>query len=305
MTAMALRMLILSSALASLPAVAAEKPRRLAEAHPGLVSGALSFAALGEPPGGIILKSETVQVSARELQAEVNKAPEALRDQLQKNLPAVLERMVGDKLLMEAARKSAEERKEDVSGMTSNDLLIAYFDPVLKAVKVAPEEVKEFYDRNMALCEGTPFDSMKADLETFVLRQKKEEAMAAHVRTLGQRMSITVSAAWVEKQIPLSKDNPIDRARAAGQPAFVAFGGKVCCGPDKMLPVARAIQRRLGEKVAVVYLEVKDCEILAVRYGISSIPSQIIFDKEGREVFRHTGLMTEEEIEGQLKAVGG
>jgi thioredoxin 1 len=304
MTVWMLTLVAALAALAALPALAEEKPQRVAEAHPGLTPGALAYAALGELPDGILLKSGTVQVSAKELQAELDKAPEPLRDQMQKNLPVILEQMVTGRLLLETARKSAAEKKEDVSKKSDNDILLAYLDPVVNAVKVTKEEVKEFYDKNLALCGGTPFEKMKGELEAYVLQQKKEAAVAAYIRTLGQRMDITVSAAWIEKQVPLSKDNPVDKARSGGKPAFVDFGGKSCCGPDNMLPVVKAIEGKFKDKLNVLYVEAKDYQIVAARYGIGSIPAQILFDKDGKEVFRHDGLMSEAEVAEQLRAVG-
>jgi thioredoxin 1 len=43
---------------------------------------------------------------------------------------------------------------------------------------------------------------------------------------------------------------------------------------------------------------------LAARYGIQSIPVQIFFDKDGKEVFRHVGVFPQEEIEKKLAEMG-
>jgi len=42
----------------------------------------------------------------------------------------------------------------------------------------------------------------------------------------------------------------------------------------------------------------------AKRFGISVIPTQIFYDKQGKEVLRHTGFMSEEAIVAQLKKLG-
>lgn len=303
MKSMLVGVLMVAAAL-TLPAFSGEKPPRVEEAYPGLTSGALAYAALGDLPEGVLLKSDAVQVSAKELQEEIDKAPEPLKDQIKKNSPFVLEQMATGKLLLAAARKGAAEKKADLSKKSENDIIRDYFDPVASAVKVTKEEVKNFYDRNVALCGGVPFEKMKEELEAYVLQQKREDAVTAHVRTLGQRMDITVSAAWLKAQVPLVRDNPVDKARGAGKPAFVDFGGKSCCGPDQMLPVIETIEGRFKDKLAVLYVEAKDYPVLAARFGINSIPAQILFDKEGSEVFRHNGLMTDGEIAKQLEAVG-
>ncbi|MBL7154613.1 MAG: thioredoxin, partial [Phycisphaerae bacterium] len=57
-------------------------------------------------------------------------------------------------------------------------------------------------------------------------------------------------------------------------------------------------------KVNVLFVHVKEKPILAGRYGVQTIPLQIFFDKSGKEVFRHTGFFSEEEIEKQLLKMG-
>ena len=42
----------------------------------------------------------------------------------------------------------------------------------------------------------------------------------------------------------------------------------------------------------------------AKRFGIRAIPTQIFFDKEGKEVYRHEGFLSEEEIVARFKDMG-
>jgi len=296
--------LMVLAAAFSLPALAGEKPQRVEEVYPGLLPGVLAYAAIGDLPEGMLLKSAAVQVSAKELQEEIDKAPEMLKAEMKKNAPFVMEQMVAGKLLLDAARKSAAENKVDVSKKSDSDIIQGHFESVVSAVKVTPAEVKDFYDKNGDLCGGAPFEEMKKELEAYVLQRKKEAAAMTHVRTLGQRMEISVSAAWLKEQIPLVRDNPVDKARFGGKPAFVDFGAAGCCGPDKMQPVIEAVGEKFKDKLVVLYVEAKEHQVLADRYAISSIPTQVLFDKDGKEVFRHNGLMSEDEIAEQLKAVG-
>jgi thioredoxin 1 len=43
---------------------------------------------------------------------------------------------------------------------------------------------------------------------------------------------------------------------------------------------------------------------LAEAAGVTTIPTQIFYDAAGKEVFRHVGVMTKEEIVTQLKLMG-
>ena len=43
--------------------------------------------------------------------------------------------------------------------------------------------------------------------------------------------------------------------------------------------------------------------LLAARYGIRSIPVQVFFDADGKEVFRHVGFFAQIEVDKQLAAM--
>jgi len=294
----------LTAALVTGAAAAGEVAGRLGELHPGLVPGALTGAVIGELPEGVLLKTGSVQVTDKDLQAEVDKVPEPLRDQVGKNLPFLLEQLATGKLLLEAARKDAAGRKIDLAGKLDLEVLRGFFEPVESRVKVSRAELQEFHRRNAELCGDVPFEKMEKELEQYVLQQKKEAAVNAVVRDLGRQITITVSAAWLKAQLPLCRDNPVDKARSGGKPALVDFGGAGCCGPDKMQPVIEAVADKFKDRLTVLYLEAKAEPVLAARYGINSIPAQLLFDKDGKEVFRHNGLMSEAEILEQVKAVG-
>lgn len=58
------------------------------------------------------------------------------------------------------------------------------------------------------------------------------------------------------------------------------------------------------EKLNVVFVHVGEEQVLAARYGIRSIPVQVFFDAEGREVFRHVGFFAQDDVNRQLAQMG-
>ena len=54
----------------------------------------------------------------------------------------------------------------------------------------------------------------------------------------------------------------------------------------------------------MLFVHVGQEQILAARYGIQTIPMQVFFDKDGKEVFRHVGFWPQEEIEKKLAEMG-
>jgi len=68
------------------------------------------------------------------------------------------------------------------------------------------------------------------------------------------------------------------------------------CGPCKMLgPVLEEVEKEIGSKAVIAKLNVDDEQDLAVKFGVSSIPTMIIF-KKGEAVDRSVGFMNKEKI---------
>jgi len=71
-----------------------------------------------------------------------------------------------------------------------------------------------------------------------------------------------------------------------------------------MQPIMKEIAAEFAGKVQVVFYDVwKDPEP-ARKYKIQLIPTQVFVDRNGREVFRHVGFFSKEEIMKMLKEKG-
>ena len=62
-----------------------------------------------------------------------------------------------------------------------------------------------------------------------------------------------------------------------------------------MAPILEELQMSLKEKCTILFTDVRIYQVLSARYQISNIPTQVFFDREGIEVFRHTGFFSKEE----------
>lgn len=70
-----------------------------------------------------------------------------------------------------------------------------------------------------------------------------------------------------------------------------------------MEPVLEEIRNSEKPKVNVVFLNIMHPENLSMMkyYGISSVPMQILLDKQGKEFFRHYGFFSAEEMIIKMK----
>lgn len=87
---------------------------------------------------------------------------------------------------------------------------------------------------------------------------------------------------------------------------FVELGSVNCIPCRQMQPVMKAIEKKYGDQVKVVFYDVWKPEQrkYAEQYGIKLIPTQVFLDASGKEFFRHEGFYPEAEIDKLLQKQG-
>jgi len=96
----------------------------------------------------------------------------------------------------------------------------------------------------------------------------------------------------------------VDKARDSGKPSLVDFGTTRCGPCDMMTPIPAELKTKYQGKLNVLFVHVREKQILGAEYGIQTIPVQVFFDKDGKEVLRHVGFFPQEEIERKLAEMG-
>lgn len=99
---------------------------------------------------------------------------------------------------------------------------------------------------------------------------------------------------------------PVQTAEAASTklPKLIDFGSNMCIPCQEMAGTLDEVKREYEGRVQVIVVDVYENYQLAEDLGIQMIPTQIFYDAEGKEVFRHVGMMTKEEIVAQFKLMG-
>jgi len=101
-----------------------------------------------------------------------------------------------------------------------------------------------------------------------------------------------------------SHPQPADLVPVKGMVTMVDLGADSCIPCKMMAPIIEKLEKAYRGKAAIVFIDVWKDKEPAKRFGIRAIPTQIFFDKGGKEVYRHTGFMGEADIVSQLKKMG-
>jgi len=85
---------------------------------------------------------------------------------------------------------------------------------------------------------------------------------------------------------------------------MVDFGASFCAPCKGMAPFLEKLEKEYKGRAAIVMLDVGIAPELCEQFDITEIPTQIFYNKQGKEVLRHTGFMNEKAIVDQLKKMG-
>ena len=89
-----------------------------------------------------------------------------------------------------------------------------------------------------------------------------------------------------------------------GMVTMLDLGADSCIPCKMMSPILTKMEKRYDGKAAIIFIDVWKHRDQAKRFGVRAIPTQIFFDKEGKEMYRHVGFMGEAAIVEQLKKMG-
>jgi len=89
-----------------------------------------------------------------------------------------------------------------------------------------------------------------------------------------------------------------------GMVTMVDLGAKSCIPCKMMAPIMEKMERLYEGKAAIVFIDVWKNREQAKRFGIRAIPTQIFFNSDGKEVYRHVGFIGEKDIIAQLEKMG-
>ena len=102
---------------------------------------------------------------------------------------------------------------------------------------------------------------------------------------------------------PLISGDPQD-VPVNGMVTMVDIGAKACIPCKMMIPVIESLSEEYAGRAAIVFIDVWKNPNEPQKFGIKTIPTQIFYDKDGKEVMRHEGYFEKESIVKILAKLG-
>ncbi|MEJ5259169.1 MAG: thioredoxin family protein [Anaerohalosphaeraceae bacterium] len=87
-------------------------------------------------------------------------------------------------------------------------------------------------------------------------------------------------------------------------PRLVDLGAGKCIPCKMMAPILESLKKEYAGKFDVIFIDVWEKPDEGAQYGIRMIPTQIFFDPSGKELFRHEGFFSKEDILAKWKELG-
>jgi thioredoxin 1 len=87
-------------------------------------------------------------------------------------------------------------------------------------------------------------------------------------------------------------------------PKLLDLGATKCIPCKKMAPILEELKKEYAGKLEVQFIDVWQNPDAAKQHGIEMIPTQIFYDADGKELFRHVGFFGRDDILSKWKELG-
>ena len=98
--------------------------------------------------------------------------------------------------------------------------------------------------------------------------------------------------------------NPAGDENQAALPRLVDLGASQCIPCKMMAPILKELRGEYAGQLQVDFYDVREMPGISEQYGIRIIPTQIFYDGTGKELWRHEGFMSKEDILAKWKELG-
>ncbi|HUV03591.1 MAG TPA: thioredoxin domain-containing protein [Armatimonadota bacterium] len=103
---------------------------------------------------------------------------------------------------------------------------------------------------------------------------------------------------------PTAAPQPTQAAKPKSLPKLLDLGATKCIPCKMMAPILEELAKEYEGRLVVEFIDVWESPDRGKEYGVKYIPTQIFYDENGEEFFRHVGFYPKEDILAQFEEHG-
>ena len=171
-------------------------------------------------------------------------------------------------------------------------------------IEISDEEMIDFYLENESNMKGASFEQVRSDIRNYLVQQKQSEVIDNYIEELKSSAEIVLNEEWIKIQQDSKPKNPLTEALKNGKPTVLDIGTGTCIPCKMMKPIFEELEKEYEGKANILLLEISDYRDIANKHKVRVIPTQIFFDINGNQYWRHEGFLSKEEIISKLNEAG-
>lgn len=109
---------------------------------------------------------------------------------------------------------------------------------------------------------------------------------------------------WLSPERSLADAKQQAHIPVPGMVTMVDLGAKKCIPCKMMAPILQELQSEYRDRAAVIFIDVWENPEAAPKFSIRTIPTQIFYDSQGKEVNRHEGFLDKQSIVSMFTKLG-
>jgi thioredoxin 1 len=118
----------------------------------------------------------------------------------------------------------------------------------------------------------------------------------AHAEAIATPKPIAESTGAVREPAAPEEPKPDEPAAVEKLPRLVDLGADKCIPCKKLAPILEELRTEYQGKLSVEFIDVWKNPAAGQPYNIRLIPTQILYDRDGKEVWRHEGFISKEDL---------
>ena len=251
------------------------------------------------------------EITRRVLNQQFETLPQQYKEYFKDDKTGFLEELVTRQLLLQAARRENIQKQPEYKtavaqnpGQEEQVVINLLLKNIVVDVSITESELREFFDQYKDQLPVKDYDAVKEQLRPMALEEKQRLAIEEYINNLKSTAKIIRNEKWIETQEAFTVDNPLNNALKLGQPVVADFGRGTCMPCKMMEPILKKLEKEYQGRASILILDVDEYRSLSRKYRVMVIPTQVFFDSNGKEVYRHQGFMSEADIIAKLKELG-